>query len=112
VTGLRVQRVSGDEGDGALIVRGLVVAGSPAGIRGLAVLATLVLAGSGGEAGEQVSEVGDLVVLGVDVKLGGDGSVGQVVGGEQVRGLAFVIPGAPDGLAVDGQLADAEPAGG
>jgi hypothetical protein len=70
----------------------------------------VVLAGAGGETGEQVCEVGDLVVLGVHAELGGDGCVGEVVGGKQVRGVACLVPGALDGLAIDGQVAQAGPA--
>src|SRR6266700_1109678 len=97
MSGLGVERVGGDEGDGPV----------------LAVLAAgvvLVFAGHG-KAGEQVSEVGDLVVLGFDVKLGGDAAVGGVVGGQQVRCVACGVAGALDGLAVDGVLADGQPAG-
>jgi len=66
VTGLGVERIGGDQRD-------------------LLVTVTAVI---GVQAGEQVGEVGDLVVLGINVELGGDGAVGDVVGGQQVRGLA------------------------
>jgi hypothetical protein len=51
-------------------------------------------------------------VPGAGIELGGDSAACDVVGGQQVRGLAGDVPGALDGLAVDGEVAQAHPAGG
>src|SRR6266542_1739170 len=104
VAGLGVQRIGCDQCDAVAVV---VVVAVAVVVVVVVVAAVVVVV----EAGQEVGEVGDLVVFGVDVQLCGDAAVGDVVGREQVRGFAGGVLGAVDGFAVHGQMPQRYPAG-